>query len=73
MCPDRKSCKMVQIMDRSSSVSTDEIINLIKDPFDFLELYNVAAEELGYRKFSNDQLENTLKTLFKVNKKEKKS
>ena len=51
------SGKMVQIMDRSSNVSRDEIINLIKDPFDFLELYNVAAEELGYRKFSEEYIE----------------
>ncbi|MFW6304429.1 MAG: DUF5700 domain-containing putative Zn-dependent protease [Candidatus Saliniplasma sp.] len=66
------SGKMVQTMDRSSNVSKDEIINLIKDPFDFFKIYNRAAEEVGYRKFSNDQLENTLEALFRTHKKEKK-
>lgn len=48
------SGKMVQTMDRSSSVSQDEIINLIKNPFEFLEVYNKAAEESGTRKFSKE-------------------
>jgi len=47
------SGKMVQIMDRSSAVSRDEIINSIKEPFDFFELYNKAAEEVSERKISN--------------------
>ncbi|MFO7791496.1 MAG: DUF5700 domain-containing putative Zn-dependent protease [Candidatus Saliniplasma sp.] len=51
------SGKMVQIMDRSSNVSRDDIINLIKEPFDFLELYNIAAEELDYRKFSKELID----------------
>ena len=51
------SGRMIMIMDRSSNVSRDEIINLIKGPFDFLELYNRAAEELGYRQLSDKNLE----------------
>jgi len=51
------SGRMVQMMDRSSSISRDEILDLIKDPFNFLHIYNKAAEELEAQKFSNELIE----------------
>lgn len=51
------SGKMVQMMDRSSAVSRDEIIDLIKNPFEFLHLYNKAAEEMNSRRFPEELLE----------------
>jgi len=53
------SGKMVQVMDQSYSVSQDEILNLIKNPFDFLQVYNKAAEELKTREFSKELIKET--------------
>ncbi|MBS3782217.1 MAG: hypothetical protein KGY66_06095 [Candidatus Thermoplasmatota archaeon] len=51
------SGRMVQMMDHSSAVSREEIIDLIKDPFELLHLYNRAARELEYRRFPEDLVE----------------
>jgi len=66
------SGRMVQMMDRSSSVSRDEILDLIKDPFKFLHIYNKAAGELDARKFSNELMEKVDEFIEHLEKKERK-
>lgn len=51
------SGRMVMIMESASCVSREEILGLVKEPFQFFELYNKAAEELGTRKVSTEILE----------------
>lgn len=46
------SGRMVMVMNGSQTVTEEEIIELIKDPFEFFKLYNKAAEESDKRKFS---------------------
>jgi len=65
------SGRMVQMMERSSSVSRDEILDLIKDPFKFLHIYNKTAEELEARKFSNDLIEKVEEFIEHLERKER--
>ena len=44
---------MVKVMDKSSDIPKKRIINLVKQPFDFFDLYNIAAKE-------EEKLENSL-------------
>jgi len=44
---------MVRVMDKSASIPKKQIIDLVKRPFDFFDMYNLAAEE-------NEKLENSL-------------
>jgi len=44
---------MVKVMDKSPNITKKRIINLVKQPFDFFDLYNTAAEE-------DEKLENSL-------------
>ena len=44
---------MVKVMDKSSNIPKRRIINLVKQPFDFFDLYNIAAKE-------DEKLENSL-------------
>lgn len=44
---------MVKIMDKSPNIPKERIINLVKQPFDFFDLYNIAAKE-------DEKLENSL-------------
>ncbi len=46
------SGRMVMIVDKSKTVDEEEIIELVKNPFDFFNLYNRAADEMNRRKFS---------------------
>ena len=48
------SGRMIMVMKESQIVKDKEIIDLVKNPFDFFDLYNKAAEELDKRKFSSD-------------------
>jgi len=36
---------MVRIMDENPNIEKRRIVNLVKNPFDFFDLYNIAAEE----------------------------
>ncbi len=36
---------MIRIMDKSPSIPKKRIINLVRQPFDFFDLYNIAAEQ----------------------------
>jgi len=44
---------MVKVMDKSSNMPKKRIINLVKQPFDFFDLYNIADKE-------DEKLENSL-------------
>ncbi|MFP3872383.1 MAG: DUF5700 domain-containing putative Zn-dependent protease [Candidatus Natronoplasma sp.] len=46
------SGRMVMAMKESRGVEDEEIIDLVKHPFDFFKLYNRAAEERNERRFS---------------------
>lgn len=46
------SGRMVSTMNKSSQVQLEQIINLVKEPFDFFKYYNVAAKEQGLREIS---------------------
>jgi hypothetical protein len=43
------SGKMVQMMDESPKVTREEIVHLVKEPFEFFHLYNEAASEGNHR------------------------
>ncbi len=51
------SGRMIQAMDRSQSVQREKIINLVKEPFLFFKLYDIAARERGLKRFSKGSLE----------------
>ncbi|NIQ05241.1 MAG: hypothetical protein GWO20_05805 [Candidatus Korarchaeota archaeon] len=61
------SGRMVQAMIDASSISQDQIIGLIKDPFNFLNLYNKAAKEENLRSFPRFLLQATEEFLAKLN------
>ncbi len=65
------SGKMIQMMDRSYSVSREEIISLVEDPFDFLRKYNKAAEGSNARKFSKEIVKKVEDFLERAEMKEK--
>ncbi len=48
------SGRMVSTMDRSGQVQRDQIINLVKEPFDFFKYYNTAAREQWLREICPD-------------------
>ncbi len=46
------SGRMVQTMDKSSKVTRGQIVGLVKEPFDFFTLYNIAAKDSNHRQFT---------------------
>lgn len=48
------SGRLIREMDRSKSVTRNQIIGLVKEPFSFFNLYNKAAKERGLSTFSKD-------------------
>jgi hypothetical protein len=48
------SARMIQAMEKTPGVSHEEIINLVKEPFDFFHLYIVASNELGLHQIPED-------------------
>lgn len=63
------SGRMVQAMKRASSITQDQIIELIKNPFNFLHLYNKAAKEENLRTIPQPLLEKTKAFLAKIQQK----
>lgn len=51
------SGRMVQAMDKSRVIQKEQLIDLVKQPFNFLHLYNQAAVELDLRQISGVLLE----------------
>ena len=47
------SGRLIREMDRSKDVMREQIIDLVKEPFVFFELYNKATKERGLREFSS--------------------
>ncbi len=53
------SGRMVQTMAESSEIPQEKIVGLVRDPFDFLSLYNKAAKDLDARSMSEELVEKT--------------
>jgi len=63
------SGRMVMIMEESKAVDEEEIIELVKDPFDFFNLYNRAAEDMNRRKFSPELVDGIKKYIQEIRNK----
>ncbi|NHI84012.1 MAG: hypothetical protein EAX81_06900 [Candidatus Thorarchaeota archaeon] len=62
------SGRMIQIMDESPAVSREEIIDLVREPFRFFQLYNRAARDRGHREVSRpllDSVEGAIRSMKK--------